>query len=126
MSATVLVVDDEVAFVRALSRRLDRRGFAVSTATSGLEALERLQQRKDIQVVLLDVKMPGMNGLDALRAIKERHPAVQVIMLTGHASIESGMQGMKWGALDYLMKPCDLAELEKRIHEAASFRGGLA
>jgi DNA-binding NtrC family response regulator len=70
--------------------------------------------------------MPGMNGLEALKAIKVGHPRVQVIMLTGHASIESGMEGMKWGALDYLMKPCDLALLEKRIKEAASRECGSA
>jgi DNA-binding response OmpR family regulator len=126
MSMRVLVVDDEAPFVSALSRRLDKRGFTVVTASDGLEALERLQEDREIEVVLLDVKMPGMDGIEVLRAIKKEHPCVGVILLTGHASTESGMEGMKWGAFDYLMKPCDLAVLEERIQEARAKKSSLS
>ncbi len=126
---SVLVVDDEVAFVEALSRRLTKRGVKVSSAFSGSEALEHLAGRgaTKTDVVILDVKMPGMDGLEALAVIKEKHPLVEVIMLTGHATVESAIEGMKRGAYDYLMKPCDLdvlmeklkaASVRKRDHEA--------
>ena len=126
MGGSILVVDDEAPFVRALSRRLDKRDFAVEAASNGLEALEKLQNDPDIDVVLLDVKMPGMNGLEALKAIKKKHPQVEVIMLTGHASIESGFEGMKCGAFDYLTKPCDLEILEKRIEEAIDKKNSIS
>jgi DNA-binding NtrC family response regulator len=126
MSTRVLVVDDEAPFVNALSRRLDKRGFTVMTASDGLEALERLQRDRDVDVVLLDIKMPGMNGIETLKAIKKDYPYVEVILLTGHASTESGLEGMRWGALDYLMKPCDLAILEKRIDEAKAKKSSVS
>jgi DNA-binding NtrC family response regulator len=125
MHARVLLVDDEAPFVQALSRRLDKRGFTVLAASDGLEALETLDKDSDIDVVVLDMKMPGMDGLETLRAIKRQHPLVEVIMLTGHATFESGLEGMKSGALDYMMKPCDLEMLGKKIEEArAKKRGG--
>jgi DNA-binding NtrC family response regulator len=121
MELSVLLVDDEVAFVEALGRRLGRRGFRVATATSGPLALEALAEggatRTD--VVILDVKMPGMDGLEALAAIKERHPLVEVVMLTGHATVESAIEGMKRGAFDYLMKPCDMDTLTAKLEQAA-------
>jgi DNA-binding NtrC family response regulator len=126
---SVLVVDDEVGFVEALSRRLGKRGLRVATATSGQQALDVLGGggATTTDVVILDVKMPGMDGLEALALIKERHPLVEVIMLTGHATVESAIEGMKRGAFDYLMKPCDMDALiaklgqagqKKRDHEA--------
>ncbi len=118
MDARVLLVDDEAPFLQALSRRLAKRGYEVLTASDGQEALESLDKDPDIEVVVLDVKMPGMDGLEALKAIKEKHPFVEVIMLTGHATFESGVAGMKLGALDYMMKPCDLEMLERKIEEA--------
>ena len=115
-----LVVDDEVAVVEALARRLDRRGLKVGTASSGQQALDRLEEggASATDVVILDVKMPGMDGLETLRRIKERHPLVEVIMLTGHATVESAIEGMKRGAFDYLMKPCDLETLVAKLDQA--------
>ena len=118
---SVLVVDDEVQFVETLVKRLDKRGVKVNSAHSGQEALDALAgsgaTRTD--VVILDVKMPGMDGLEALAAIKEAHPLVEVIMLTGHATVESAIEGMKHGAYDYLMKPCDLDVLMEKLNAAA-------
>lgn len=118
---SVLVVDDEVQFVETLVKRLDKRGVKVRAAHSGPQALEALEgggaTRTD--VVVLDVKMPGMDGLETLAAIKKAHPLVEVIMLTGHATVESAIEGMKHGAYDYLMKPCDLDVLMAKINQAA-------
>jgi DNA-binding NtrC family response regulator len=120
MELSVLVVDDEEGFVDALARRLGKRGFRVATATSGAGALEILDEggatRTD--VVVLDVKMPGMDGLETLAAVKDRHPLVEVIMLTGHATVESAIEGMKHGAFDYLMKPCDMDTLIAKLDQA--------
>jgi DNA-binding NtrC family response regulator len=117
---SVLVVDDEEGFIEALARRLDKRGFRVATATSGQQALDFLAEdgatRTD--VVVLDVKMPGMDGLESLAAIKDGHPLVEVIMLTGHATVESAIEGMKQGAFDYLMKPCDMDTLVAKLNQA--------
>jgi DNA-binding NtrC family response regulator len=118
---SVLVVDDEVQFVETLVKRLVKRGVKVASAHSGLQALDALAgsgaTRTD--VVILDVKMPGMDGLETLAAIKEAHPLVEVIMLTGHATVESAIEGMKNGAYDYLMKPCDLDVLMDKLNRAA-------
>ena len=119
---SALVVDDEVQFVETLVKRLDKRGVKVNSAHSGQEALDILAgsgaTRTD--VVILDVKMPGMDGLETLAAIKEEHPLIEVIMLTGHATVESAIEGMKHGAYDYLMKPCDLDLLMEKLSEAAA------
>ena len=119
---SVLVVDDEVQFVETLNKRLVKRGVKVSAAHSGQEALEALAgsgaTRTD--VVILDVKMPVMDGLETLTAIKKEHPLIEVIMLTGHATVESAIEGMKLGAFDYLMKPCDLDLLMAKLTEAAN------
>lgn len=118
MIARVLLVDDEAPFVEALSKRLDKRGLTVTTALSGAEALEKLKQDSRIDIVILDVKMPGMDGIQTLRAIKSDHPLIEVIMLTGHATVESAIEGMKLGALDYLMKPCEMEILMAKVQEA--------
>jgi DNA-binding NtrC family response regulator len=118
---SVLVVDDEVQFVKTLVKRLVKRGVKVDSAHSGQQALDTLAgsgaTRTD--VVILDVKMPGMDGLETLAAIKEAHPLIEVIMLTGHATVESAIEGMKHGAYDYLMKPCDLDVLMNKLNQAA-------
>ena len=119
--ANVLLVDDEVAFVETLVKRLERRDVEVTAAHSGLEALKKLGGGA-FEVVILDVKMPGMDGLEALSEIKKLHPLVEVVMLTGHATVESAIDGMKRGAFDYLMKPCDLDVLVKKVAEAAERR----
>jgi len=118
MIAKVLLVDDEAPFVEALAKRLDKRGVTVSTALSGPEALQELQADSRIDIVVLDVKMPGMDGIDTLKAIKAAHPLIEVIMLTGHATVESAIEGMKLGALDYLMKPCEMDILMAKLQEA--------
>ena len=115
----VLLVDDEVPFVETMTKRLSRRGVKVSTAHSGQEALEALSREAILEVVILDVKMPGMDGIDTLREIKKGHPLVEVIMLTGHATVESAIEGMKLGAFDYLLKPCDIDVLLDKVKEAA-------
>ena len=120
MEPSVLLVDDEVAFVETLVKRLAKRDVRVSAAHSGQEALDKLADSgpTKIDVVILDVKMPGMDGLEALARIKEEHPLIEVIMLTGHATVESAIDGMKKGAFDYLMKPCDVDVLLEKLNEA--------
>jgi DNA-binding NtrC family response regulator len=114
----VMVVDDEVAFVETLSKRLAKRNLEVVRAYSGLEAIGKLGEESDIDIVVLDVKMPGMTGTDTLREIKKSYPLVEVIILTGHASVSSAIEGMKLGAYDYLLKPCDMDQLMAKIAEA--------
>jgi len=118
--ATILLVDDERPFVETMSKRLKKRDMQVIPAYNGDEALDSLIEAADIEVVILDVKMPGMDGIEVLRIIKQRHPLVEVIMLTGHATVETGIEGMKLGAFDYLMKPCDMEDLILKVKEAAS------
>lgn len=118
--ARILLVDDEVPFIETLSKRLSKRNLVVLTATSGPDALDKLKTESPVDVVVLDVKMPGMDGIETLRAIKKDYPLVEVIMLTGHATVDSAIEGMKLGALDYLMKPCDMEILLGKLREAKS------
>ena len=118
--ANVLLVDDEVPFVQTMTKRLNKRNVDIVAAHSGLEALDLLKENSRIEVVVLDVKMPGMDGIETLQEIKKRHPLMEVIMLTGHATVESGIDGMKMGAFDYLMKPCDMDVLISKVGEAAA------
>ena len=118
--ANVLLVDDEVGFVETLTRRLTKRDLDIVAAYNGEEALEQLKKHGSIEIVILDVKMPGMDGIETLGAIKKEHPLVEVIMLTGHATVESAIEGMKMGAYDYLMKPCDMDILMSKVKEAAA------
>ena len=121
--ASILLVDDETAFLDAMKRRLSRRGFRVETAESGMDALEFLDDRHDsIEVVILDVKMPGIDGIETLREIKRKYPMVEVVMLTGHATVGSAIEGMKLGAFDYLMKPADIEGFSNTVMEAAAKR----
>jgi len=113
----VLLVDDEEDFLRPLAKRLARRSVAVSKAHSGSEALEFLRTNQ-VDVVVMDMRMPGMDGLEMLQAIKARYPSQEVIMLTGLASLEAALQGMECGAFDYLMKPIDIEELLFKIEDA--------
>jgi DNA-binding NtrC family response regulator len=121
MKIRVLLVDDEVSFVEYLGKRLSTRGMEVSTVHSGEQAIEAIKLAEH-DVVVLDVRMPGLDGVETLREIKQLRPGLQVIMLTGHASIESGVEGMKLGAFDYLVKPCDIEVLTKAITEAYAQR----
>ena len=119
LNTTVLMVDDEKPFVDAMVRRLDKRGFAMRTAFDAEQALAVLDELGDaVDVVILDVKMPGMDGIDALKEIKSRRPLAEVIMLTGHGTVESAIEGMKRGAFDFLLKPCDIDELTTKVNHA--------
>lgn len=118
--ANVLLVDDEAPFVGTMTKRLNKRNLDVTTATNGAEALQVLEKNTKIEVVILDVKMPGMDGIETLKRIKKNHPLVEVIMLTGHATVETAIDGMKLGALDYLMKPCEMEVLMAKVQEAAA------
>lgn len=116
-AARVLLVDDEESYVETLKKRLTRRGLTVFAAGGGEEALEILAANP-VDVVLLDVKMPGMDGMEALRRIKQEHPQVEVIMLTGHANVDVAIRGMEQGAFDYLMKPAEMDDLYYKIQDA--------
>jgi DNA-binding response OmpR family regulator len=118
-SIRMLVVDDETEFLEPLLQRLKRRGVECTGATSGEEAVELLK-KTDYDVAVVDVKMPGMNGLDLLRWIRREKPATAVILLTGHASVELGIQGMELGAFEYLLKPVDVDELLDVAHRASA------
>jgi DNA-binding NtrC family response regulator len=113
----MMLVDDEERFLSTTKKLLSRKGYEVFTAMSGAEALEKLRTN-DIHVVILDVKMPGMDGIETLNAIKRSYPLVEVIMLTGHATVESAVEGLKSGATDYLMKPTDVQDLIAKAEEA--------
>ena len=116
----ILLVDDEKPFVETLMKRLKKRDIEIVAAFNGQEALDCLSEDGGIEVVILDIKMPVMDGMTALKEIKNRHPLVEVIMLTGHATVETGIDGMKEGAFDYLMKPCDVEQLIAKVQEAAT------
>lgn len=113
----VLIVDDEKDFVEIFSLRLQETGERVFTAYSGQECLDVLE-KEAIDVVVLDIKMPGMDGIETMREIKKRHPIVEVILLTGHGAIETAVSGMKLGAYDYLLKPADVGEMAKKLEGA--------
>jgi len=115
----LLLVDDEVEFLEPMKARLERRGLACATATSGEEALRLLgSERFDCAVV--DVKMPGMDGLELLRRMRRTWPETAVVLLTGHASVELGVQGMELGAFEYLLKPVELDDLLDTVRRAAA------
>jgi len=118
LRTVVMLVDDEVPFVDTMTKRLGKRDLDIVTAYTGHEALEKLKANEKVDVIILDVKMPGMDGIETLREIKKAHPLVEVIMLTGHATVETGIEGMKLGAFDYLMKPCDIEQLMAKVQEA--------
>jgi DNA-binding NtrC family response regulator len=113
----VLFVDDEEDFLETLLKRMKKRDVKVKGVESGEKALELLDM-EPVDVIVLDVRMPGMDGIQTLREIKKRYPLVEVIMLTGHASLEVAIEGMELGAFDYLMKPVDIDELLYKIQDA--------
>jgi DNA-binding NtrC family response regulator len=117
MSEKVLLVDDEVDFLDTLSERMRTRGMEVSTSSSGVEALAKVD-KEAYDVIILDLQMPGVDGLEALKILKAKRPELQVILLTGHASIEKGIEAMKLGAMDFLEKPADLTQLTEKIKKA--------
>ena len=122
IKANVLLVDDEARFVEILAERLQVRGVTADTATSG-EAALKLIQEKDFDVVLLDLSMPGMDGIEVLRKMKKSKPALQVIILTGQGSIQATVEVMKKGAMNFMEKPVDINRLIETIREATPIRG---
>jgi len=118
MDINILLVDDETDFVETLTKRFRIRKIQVASASNGPDAL-KLLEGQEFDVAILDVRMPGMDGMELLRAIRARHPLTEVIMLTGHASLETGMQGMNLGAYDYVLKPADFDELLDKVRRAA-------
>ena len=117
MTEKVLLVDDEEEFVDTLAERMRSRGMEVATSNSGGDALD-LVDRDAYDVVVLDLQMPGMDGIEVLERIKQRRPDIQVVLLTGHATVEKGVEAMKLGALEFLEKPVDLSTLSEIIHKA--------
>jgi DNA-binding NtrC family response regulator len=117
MNINVLLVDDEKDFVESLAERLQIRDYKVTTAFSGDEAI-KLVENNDFDVIVLDVQMPGKSGIETLKEIKNIEQLSQVIMLTGHATVKSAIEGMKNGAYDYLMKPTDTDDLIEMINKA--------
>ncbi|MCL2789422.1 MAG: response regulator [Desulfobulbus sp.] len=120
----VLIVDDEDDLRETIVKRLNARKIQTEGAASGINALEILKD-KDFDVIVLDVKMPGMDGIETLQHIKKLKPEIEVIMLTGHASLEFGLKGMQLGAFDYVMKPAPLNELLDTIGQAYNKKSGL-
>lgn len=117
MKTRVLLVDDEEEFVQALSERLKIRDYDVTISLTGEDAIEKIKHY-NFDVVILDVLMPRMDGIEALKMIKRMKPLIEVIMLTGHATVETAIEGMKLGAHDYLMKPCETEDLVLKINRA--------
>jgi len=116
-SFDVLFVDDEVDFLHTVVKRIQKRNVNAVGAKNGEEALALLKQ-SPVDVVVLDVKMPGMDGIEVLKEIKRKYPLTEVIMLTGHASLEVAIQGMEIGAFDYLMKPVEIDDLLYKLQDA--------
>lgn len=123
-SWNILLVDDEVEFISTLAERLDIRGIAARVVHDGESALKAVAEDEP-QAMVLDVMMPGMKGLDVLQRIREEHPAVQVILLTGQGKTRDGIEGMRYGAFAYLMKPLDLEELIHTLDEAIKANQGI-
>ena len=113
----ILLVDDEICYVNVLSNRLSKRNIIAAKAFSGTEAIRALR-KKDFDVIILDLKLEDMDGIEVLKILKKMAPEVNVIMLTGHGSEEAAKDGIKEGAYDYLTKPCELEELIEKIREA--------
>ncbi len=117
IGAKILLVDDEVVFTRNMAKLLDNRGYRATAVNSGDAAIQELE-KDDYDVVVLDLKMPGMDGLTTLNEIKKLGLFTETLILTGHGSIDSALEAMKLGAYDYLTKPCEIDELVAKIEGA--------
>lgn len=117
MNARVLLVDDEPDFLEVMAERMEARGITVVSATSADEAMQRIATER-FDAVVMDFMMPGMDGLDTLRKLKEDRPDLQIILLTAYATIEKSVEAMKLGALDFMEKPADIDKLTAKIKEA--------
>ncbi len=120
----VLIVDDEERFLKTTRTLLEKEGYAVQTAGDGFRGLDILKSAR-IDVAILDVKMPGIDGVEVLRSIKADRPLVEVLMLTGNATMETAIDGLKLGAFDYLTKPCEISVLKQKIDEAYAKRAAM-
>ncbi len=121
LSAKVLLVDDEEEFIEMLSRRLETRGVKAVAVTSGEQAVTAVGAR-DFDVAVIDLSMPGIDGIETLKQIKAKKPDIEVLMLTGHATVKSGIEAMKLGAGDFLQKPVEITELLDKINAARESR----
>jgi two-component system, OmpR family, response regulator len=121
MTEKVLIVDDEKGFLDVLAERMQSRGMEVTTATSAKEALQKLETQT-FDAIVLDLMMPEMGGIEALQRIKEKNPDSEVILLTGQPSVSKGVEAMKLGASDFLIKPADINELTEKIKLAKAHR----
>jgi len=117
MKARLLIVDDEEQFAEALSARLSMRNYEVMTSLTGEDAIEKIKNY-NFDVVILDVRLPGIEGTEVMREIKNLKPLTEIIMLTGHGTVEMAIEGMKLGAFDFLMKPCETEDLTEKINKA--------
>ncbi len=117
----VLLVDDEPEFVQVLSQRMESRGVGVDTAASGREALEKVRG-KSYDAIILDLAMPEMDGIETLKRLLEDNPDLQVILLTGYATLQKGVEAIKVGAMDFLEKPAEIQELMEKIRKAKATR----
>jgi len=117
LAANVLLIDDEEQFLEVLGERLETRGLKVNTVTSGEDALTLIDD-KNYDAIILDLAMPGIDGIETLKLLKEKNPDLEIIMLTGHATVQKGIEAMKLGAEDFLEKPVELSVLLERISEA--------
>jgi DNA-binding NtrC family response regulator len=114
---TLMLVDDEKRYLQTTAKLIKKKGIDVITAQSGAQALDLLKTH-DVHVVILDIKMPGMDGFKTLKAIKTLYPPVEVIFLTGHATMDSAIEGLQFGAFDYVMKPADIDDIVTKAYEA--------
>jgi DNA-binding NtrC family response regulator len=117
LSSNVLLVDDEEQFLDTLSQRLELRGIKVDTVTGGEEAMDKITAKK-FDAIVLDLVMPGIDGMETLKRLKEKNPDIQIIMLTGKATVKKGIEAMKLGAEEFLEKPVDLNVLMEKIKKA--------
>jgi DNA-binding NtrC family response regulator len=121
LKAKVLLVDDEEDFIKTLAQRLEMRGLKVTGATRGEEAVD-LADKQNFDAIVIDLAMPGMDGLETLKRIKESHPDAEIIMLSGQGTIKASIEAMKLGAEDFLEKPVDMQELLQKIDEMKAKR----
>ena len=117
MTEKVLLIDDEKDFIEALAERMESRGMNVSATVSPKEGLD-IVEKETFDAIILDLKMPEMDGLEVLKKIKDKNPDLQIILLTGHATVQKGIEAMKLGAMDLLEKPVDIATLTEKIKKA--------
>lgn len=117
LNPRILIVDDEERYRITLGKRLEERQLEVYTVGSGLDALEEIKHRL-YDVIVLDVKMPGLDGIETLKEIKKTKPGIEVILLTGHGSVDNAVEGMRLGAYEYVLKPCELEKLMEKINGA--------